>query len=134
MLPLWETGMTFVPGEGVVQSWAAKREEKVPTGSVPSLGISIIPAIEKLIGMLVLTNQRLLFVERAGLVHHSYKTTVDIPLDSLERVWGSESRHWLDFTVQDSKGETIFHVPRAEINDFETLRNMIQRAAGKVLG
>ena len=77
----WESSIILEKNEKIVTSWRGNRETAVQKTERQQYGRGIVyTAKEPKNGFLVLTNQRLLFIEKHGVFGKSYHQTLTIPL------------------------------------------------------
>ena len=121
----WETSILLEKGEKIVTSWRGNREmtEKVVVrGSYGRKRIE--DAKERKNGFLVLTNQRLLFLEEHGVFGKSYHQVLSIPLMKFNGV--SMGGMLIPFvSIADDLETHMFHISGIGKNEFAPFRQQI---------
>ena len=116
----WQTSILFQNNEKVVSSWYGNRE--VPTQMVVE-GTTRNTKIRKK-GVLVLTNQRLLFLEEHGIFGKSYHQTVAISLPKIQGI--SMGGTLMPFvSIADEIQPHVFHIDGIGKNEFDPFRALI---------
>lgn len=121
----WESSILLEKGEKIVTSWRGNREmtEKVVVrGSYGRKRIE--DAKERKNGFLVLTNQRLLFLEEHGVFGKSYHQVLAVPLLKVQGI--SMGGMLVPFvSIADDMETHMFHVAGVGKSDFEPFRQLI---------
>jgi ribosomal protein S27AE len=121
----WEGSILLEKGEKILTSWRGNREmtEKVVVrGSYG--GKRIEDAKERKNGLLVLTNQRLLFLEEHGVFGKSYHQVLAVPLLKVQGI--SMGGMLVPFvSIADDMGTHMFHIAGVGKNDFEPFKQLI---------
>ena len=121
----WQSKISLEFGERVVTSWRANWEL---TGEVENKGLfgehgaGIAKEIRK--GFLVLTSQRLLFLQEQGIFGKSYHQVLTVPLPKLIEV--SMGGTVLPFiSITDDSETYIFHLSGIGKAQFESFRKLV---------
>lgn len=121
----WESSILLEKVERIVNSWRGNREmtEKVVVrGSYGRKRVE--DAKERKNGYLVLTNQRLLFLEEHGVFGKSYHQVLAVPLLNIQGI--SMGGLLVPFiSVADDMGSHMFHVVGVGKNNFEPFRQLV---------
>lgn len=120
MTNYWESSIIFEKGEKVISSWRGDRElrEKVVIDG------SLTEKTKNIQGILVLTNQRLIFLEEHGVFRKSYHQNLVIPLEKIGAI--SMGGFLSPFVSISSGTETyIFHIQGIGKKEFEPFRQLI---------
>ncbi len=77
-------------------------------------------------GVLVLTNQRLLWLEKRGMLSTAYRASFEIDLRELQGITcGGAISKWVSITDKD--GESVFHLHGVGPKEIEPFKDMILR-------
>jgi len=121
----WESSILLEKGEKIVTCWRGNREmtQKVAVGGQYG-GQRIQDAKERKNGFLVLTNQKLLFLEEHGVFGKSYHEVLSIPL---AKVGGISMGGMLSpfVSISDDAKTHVFHLQGIGKSEFEPFRQMI---------
>lgn len=121
----WENSILIEKGEKIMASWRGNREmtEKVVVrGSYWRKKVE--DAKERKNGFLVLTNQRLLFLEEHGVFGKSYHQVLSIPLMKVNGV--SMGGMLMPFvSIADDMETHMFHISGVGKNEFAPFRQLI---------
>jgi ribosomal protein S27AE len=116
----WEVAILFQKDEKVVNSWYGDHE--VPTQMVVQ-GTTRNTKIRNK-GVLVLTNQRLLFLEEHGIFGKSYHEAVAISLPKIQGI--SMGGTLMPFvSIADEIQPHVFHIDGIGKNEFDHFRSLI---------
>lgn len=120
----WETAILFQKNEKMVTSWYGNREiEK----QVVVQGTSRTRKIPKR-GVLVLTNQRLLFLEEHGIFGKSYHQIIAISLTKIQGIsMGGTFRPFV--SIADEAQPHVFHLDGVGKDQFDPFRSLITKHA-----
>jgi len=122
----WETAILFQKNENIVHSWYGNRE--IITQVVVQ-GTSQNRKVPKK-GILVLTNQRLLFLEQHGIFGKSYHQIIAIPLAKIQGIsMGGTFRPFV--SIADEAQAHVFHIDGVGKNEFEPFRLLITEQSQK---
>jgi len=122
-------------GEHVLHSWDGDCERRFTT-VVPKKGLIRTKYVsreakERTSGVLALTNQRLLWLERRGMLSKTYRASFEIDLKELQGITcGGALKKWISIT--DKQGENIFHLSGVGKKEIEPFRDMILRQVEKL--
>jgi DNA-directed RNA polymerase subunit RPC12/RpoP len=120
----WESSIILEKNEKIITSWRGNRETAVKVSSGQQYGYGVQTAKERKSGFLVLTNQRLLFLEEHGVFGKSYHQTVTIPLTKLGGI--SMGGLIMPFiSVSDDFQSHVFHISNVGKNEFEPFKQLI---------
>lgn len=131
----WQKAIIFNPNEHVLHSWKGDCERRFQT-AVPRKGLIRTKYVSKDVkqrtsGELVLTNQRLLWLERRGMLSKTHRASFEIDLGELQGVTsGGAIKKWVSIT--DSNGENVFHLHGVGKKEIEPFRDMIIRQVEKL--
>jgi ribosomal protein S27AE len=121
----WDNSILLEKGEKIMASWRGNREmtEKVVVrGSYGRKRVE--DAKERKNGFLVLTNQRLLFLEEHGVFGKSYHQVLSIPLMKVNGI--SMGGLLVPFvTIADDMETHMFHVSGIGKNEFAPFRQLV---------
>jgi hypothetical protein len=121
----WENSIILEKGEKTITSWKGNREIRervVEKGKYG--GRRIAEAKRNLSGFLVLTSQKLLFLEEHGMFGKSYHQTLSVPLSKVGAI--SMGGALLPFvSIADDVETHIFHVQGVGKKEFESFRQSI---------
>ena len=121
----WESSIILEKGEKMVASWKGNREMTEKVVARASFGRKKVEeAKERKRGYLVLTNQRLLFLEEHGTFGKSYHQVLAVPLT---KVGGISMGGMLSpfVSIADDAETHMFHVSGVGKNEFEPFRQLI---------
>jgi ribosomal protein S27E len=112
MLLSWESAIYLCDGEKIIKKWNGNCEA-VHTITEKKGRLrkkhKAIDVKEKKGGVLVLTNQRMLWLEKRGRIGKSFHTRFEIPFDDFRGIsLGGALRKYVSIT--DDEGEKIFHL------------------------
>jgi ribosomal protein S27AE len=116
----WEIAILFQKNEKTITSWYGNRE--IVTQVVVQ-GTSRTRKVPKK-GVLVLTNQRLLFLEEHGIFGKSYHQIIAIPLARIQGIsMGGTFRPFV--SVADEAQLHVFHIDGVGKDEFDPFRSLI---------
>lgn len=130
----WQKAIVLREGEQVLHSWDGNCERQHKT-VVPQKGLirttyKTVQSKETHSGTLVLTNQRLLWFERRGLMSKTMRASFEINLLDLQGIaLGGAINKWVSIT--DKESENIFHLHGVGAKEFEPFRDMVYRQIDK---
>lgn len=127
----WESSIILEKNEKIVTSWRDNRETAVQKIERQQYGRGIVyTAKERKNGFLVLTNQRLLFLEKHGVFGKSYHQTLTIPLP---KVGGISMVEMLNpsISIADDFKTHLFHINEVGKNEFEPFKQLITNQCRK---
>jgi ribosomal protein S27AE len=111
----WENSIILELGERIVASWRGSWDISPPPGEVGTTTKN---------GLLVLTTQRLIFLEERGIFGKSYHKALEILLLKVGGI--SMGGMFSPFvSIVDDKENHIFHVSRIGKKEFESFRQLI---------
>lgn len=120
----WEDSIFLEEGEKIVTSWRGDREMTQKVGVSGQYGTTMQDVKERKNGFLVLTNQRLLFLEEHGVFGKSYHQVLGMQLLKLQSI--SMGGILIPFvSIADDMGSHIFHIDGVGKNEFESFRQLI---------
>lgn len=121
----WESSLILEKGEKIVTSWNGNYEIRERVVEKGAFGTRRMTDVKKNIqGVLVLTSQRLMFLEKHGIFGKSYHQTLAIPLEKLGGV--SLGGTLIPFVSISNGVEThIFHIQGVGKREFESFRQLI---------
>ena len=131
----WQNAIIFNSNEHVLHSWKGDCERRFQT-VVPQKGLIGTRYVSKdakqrTSGELVLTNQRLLWLERRGMLSKTHRASFEIDLKELQGIAsGGAISKWVSIT--DSNGENVFHLHGVGKKEIEPFRDMIIRQVEKL--
>jgi len=113
----WQDSLFLEENEKIIQDWRGNQEVSERVVERRSFGRKrISKAKERTSGYLVMTNQKLAFLEEHGLFGKSYHQTLTIPLENIQGV--SQGGALYKFiSITDDLGRHVFHL-RAQFNEF----------------
>jgi ribosomal protein S27AE len=121
----WENSIILEKNERIVTSWRGNRElaQKVAVrGSYGSTRMQNVK--ERKNGFLVLTSQRLLFLEEHGVFGKSYHQVLAIPLMKVGGI--SIGGSLIPFvSIADDLETHVFHIDGIDKNEFDPFRSLI---------
>jgi ribosomal protein S27AE len=121
----WESSILLEKGEKIIASWRGNRETTQKVAVMSQYGRKkVADAKERKNGFLVLTNQRLLFLEEHGVFGKSYHQVLTVPL---VQVGGISMGGMLSpfVSIADDTGIHMFHISGVGKNEFEPFRQLI---------
>jgi ribosomal protein S27AE len=122
----WETAILFQKNEKMIKAWYGNRE--VATQVVVQ-GTTVNRKLEKK-GILVLTNQRLLFLEEHGIFGKSYHQTLAISLPKIQGISiGGTLRPFV--SIADEVRPYVFHIDGVGKGEFASFRSLITEQSQK---
>ncbi|MGA2308763.1 MAG: hypothetical protein ABSG57_04340 [Candidatus Bathyarchaeia archaeon] len=121
----WEGSILLEKGEKIVTSWRGNREMTQKVAVRGQYGRQRIEdAKERKNGFLVLTNQRLLFLEEHGVFSKSYHQVLAIPLGKVSGIsMGGMLSPFV--SIADDVGACMFHLWGIGKSQFEPFRQQI---------
>jgi len=131
----WQKAIVLGPNEHVLHSWDGNCERRHQT-VVPKKGLIRTKYVsreakEKTSGVLVLTSQRLLWLERRGMLSKTHRSSFEINLRELQGITaGGAIKKWVSIT--DNNGENVFHLHSVGKKEIEPFRDMILRQVEKL--
>jgi len=131
----WQKAIILNPSEHVLHSWEGDCERRFKQvfkekGLIRDRYVSK-EAKERISGTLVLTNQRLLWMERRGMLSKTYRASFEIDLGELQGITcGGAIKKWVSIT--DKNGENVFHLHKVGKKEIEPFRDMILRQVEKL--
>jgi hypothetical protein len=131
----WQKAIILNPNEQVLHSWSGNCERNYKT-VVPEKGFIRTKYVsrdakEQHSGELVLTNKRLLWLERRGMLSKTYRASFEIDLLNLQGITcGGLVKSWVSIT--NSNGESIFHLRGVGKKEIEPFKDMILRQVEKL--
>lgn len=129
----WQQALILEKVEHVVHSWEGDYEKpyKIMTGDPRGRNYREKEATKRKKGILVLTNHRILWFERRGLIGKSYHALFEIYLRSLKGIsmGGVMSKY---ISITDEKMEYRFHLKGVGKKELEPFKDMILRQAEKI--
>jgi len=131
----WQKALILNPNEHVLHSWEGDCERRYKT-VVPEKGLVRTKYVskeakERHSGVLVLTNQRLLWLERRGMLSKTHRASSEINLRELQGITcGGAIKKWISIT--DNNAEYVFHLSRVGKKEIEPFRDMILRQVEKL--
>ena len=131
----WQKSLILNEGEHVLHSWDGNCERHLKTvvGKRGLIRTKYVTkeAKEKTSGVLVLTNQRLLWLERRGFLSKTHRASFEIDLLNLQGIAiGGALRKWVSIT--DKEGENVFHLKGVGKKEAESFKDMILRQMEKL--
>jgi len=117
----WQDSLILEESENTISDWKGDYEAVERVVEKKSFGRKkITQAKKRLKGYLVLTNQKIVFLQEHGLFGKSYHQTLSIPLENIQGIsqGGSVSKF---ISITDREGTSVFHLPVK----FDTFRNLI---------
>jgi len=127
----WESSIILEKGEKIVTSWKGNRETREKMVARGAFGRKTVQeAKEHKNGFLVLTNQRLLFLEEHGTFGKSYHQVLSVPLMKVGAIsmGGSLSPF---VSIADEFETHVFHVHGVGKKEFEPFRQIITEQCQK---
>lgn len=114
----WQNSLILEPNERILYGWKGDRETMQ---RIMEKGSSVVRKFQT-DGVLVVTNQRLLFLTEHGLFGKSYHQTFSIPIERIQGIsQGGSISHFVSIT--DDRSTHIFHI-RVK---FDTFRDAIMK-------
>jgi hypothetical protein len=130
----WQKAIILNPNEQVLHSWNGDCERRYKT-VIKEKGLirakyKAREAKERTSGVLVLSNQRLLWLERRGMLSKTHRASFEIDLRELQGITcGGAIKKWVSITDKD--GESVFHLNGVGKKEIEPFRDMILRQVEK---
>jgi ribosomal protein S27AE len=122
----WENSIILEKGEKIVSSW--KGDIEISERVVVKRRIQ--EAKGKLLGFLVLTNQKILFLEEHGVFGKSYHQGLSIPLGKVGAIsMGGALIYFV--SIADDIGTHVFHLRGVGKKEFEPFRQSIMECCQK---
>lgn len=120
----WRNSLLLEPNEIVVYDWKGNHEVVEKIVEKGSFGRKKITEAKKRVnGILVMTNQKLVFLSEHGLIGKSYHQTLSVPLERIQGIsQGGSISHFISIT--DDEFTHIFHMSVK----FDTFRDAIMKA------
>jgi hypothetical protein len=131
----WQKAIILNQSEQVLHSWSGNCERHFKT-VIPKKGLVRTKYVSKEAkelhsGELVLTNKRLLWLERRGTFSKTYRASFEIDLLNLQGITcGGLMNFWVSIT--DCNGENIFHLKGVGKKEIEPFKDMILRQVEKL--
>jgi len=127
----WESSIILGKGEKIVSSWKGNREIRERVVEKDSLSSrQVVEATRRVKGILVLTNQRLLFLEEHGIFGKSFHQTLSSPLEKIEGI--SMGGLMLPFvTITADTGTYVYHISGVGKKEFEPFRQLVMEQCQK---
>ena len=131
----WQKAIILNPNEQVLHSWEGDCERRHQT-VVPKKGLIRTKYVaeeakQRTSGVLVLTNQRLLWLERRGMLSKTHRPSFEINLRELQGITaGGAISKWVSIT--DGNGENVFHLGGVGKKEIEPFSDMILRQVEKL--
>ena len=131
----WQQAIILNPNEQVLHSWEGDCERRHQT-VVPQKGLIRTKYVSKeakqrTSGVLVLSNQRLLWFERRGMLSKTHRASFEMDLRELQGITcGGAVSKWVSITDKD--GESVFHLRGVGKKEIEPFKDMILRQVEKV--
>ena len=130
----WQQSIILEKEEHVVHSWEGDYEKpsKVMMGDSRGRNYREKETTNRKKGVLILTNRRVLWFERRGLIGKSYHALFEIYLKSLRGIsmGGMMSKY---ISITDEKMEYRFHLNGIGKKELEPFKDMILRQAEKII-
>jgi len=133
----WSSALILKEGEQVVHSWEGDFEkvQSVVTTKKGFLGPKheIEQAKKTYGGVLILTNQRLMWFAKHGALRKSYHAIFELSLEALRGIslGGLVSKF---VSISSTEGTFIFHLKGVGKKEIEAFKDMIMRQAERVRG
>ena len=126
----WQKAIILHPAEQVLHSWNGECERRlktvIGTGRRRGTKYAAREAKERHSGELVLSNKRLLWLERRGTFSKTYRASFEIDLMNLQGITcGGLVNLWVSIT--DNNGENVFHLKGIGKKEIEPFKDMILR-------
>lgn len=126
----WQKAIILNPNEQVLHSWDGNCERQhkavVAQKGLITTHYATVQSKEIHSGTLVLTNQRLLWFERRGLMSKTMRASYQIFLKDLQGITcGGAINKWV--SIVDNEAEYIFHLRGVGSKEIEPFRDMILR-------
>jgi hypothetical protein len=124
----WQKAIILRPTEQVLHSWNGDCERRFTTvierKKMFRTKYESKEAKNRNSGELVLTNKRLLWLERRGVFSKTYRASFEIDLLNLQGITcGGIVNLWVSIT--DSNGESVFHLKGVGKKEIEPFKDMI---------
>ncbi len=131
----WQNALILNAGEHVLHSWKGdcerRKKELVEKRGLIRKKYETKEAKHITSGVLVLTNQRLLWLERRGMLSKTYRASFEINLRELLGITaGGAIKKWVSITDRDA--EYVFHLNKVGKKEIEPFRDMIMRQVEKL--
>jgi len=127
----WQKALILNKEEQVLHSWDGDCERRYTIAVRGLIRTKAKDLKQKTSGTLVLTNQRLMWLERRGRLSKTYRASFVIGLTNLQGISvGGAIKKWVSIT--DSNGEYAFHLKGIGKKEAEPFRDMILRQVEKV--
>ncbi len=131
----WQQAIILNTGEQVLHSWNGncERHQKAVFKEKGLIRDRYVTkeAKERDSGVLALTNQRLIWFERRGMLSKTHRAAFEIALRELQGITcGGTINKWVSIT--DKNGEYIFHLYGVGKKEIEPFRDMILRQVEKL--
>ena len=131
----WQKAIILNLNEHILHSWEGDCERRYKT-VVPKKGLIRTKYVsreakDRTSGVLVLTNQRLLWLERRGRLSKTHRASFEINLRELQGITcGGAIKKWVSIT--ENNGESVFHLRNVGKKEIEPFRDMILRQVEKL--
>lgn len=127
----WQSSIIFEKGENVITSWHGDYEIRERVVEKGALGTRKMTEVKKKVsGVLVLTNQRLIFLQEHGIFGKSYHQVLTIPLERLGAI--SLGGALMPFiSISDGVETHIFHIKGVGKKEFESFKQLITEQCRK---
>jgi hypothetical protein len=120
----WQDALILGENENIIQSWKGNQEIEERVVERGSFGRKKIAKAKKTVnGFLVMTNQKLVFLEEHGVFGKSYHQTLTIRLENVQGV-SQGGAVYKFISITDDLGRYLFHL-RAQ---FDAFRNAVMEA------
>jgi NADH pyrophosphatase NudC (nudix superfamily) len=120
----WQDALILEENEEIIQSWNGNQEIEERVVERRSYGRKrIAKAKQRVNGFLVMTNQKLVFLEEHGVFGKSYHQTLTIPLENVQGI-SQGGAVYKFISITDDQGRYLFHL-RAQ---FDAFRNVVMEA------
>ena len=132
----WQNSLFLNDSEEIIESWTGDYEQVlesvVPEEGFLKTNYTTVEAKKRVNGVLVLTNQRLVWLEKRGFfVFASYHTSFEIDLSTLKGIsCGGIFDVWISIT--DKNDERRFHLQGVGKNNIDDFRNLVFDQAKKL--
>lgn len=120
----WMSSLILEPGESIVRSWEGDFETETKVAIKAGFRTRTRDIKDREGGVLVLTNQRLIWFEAKGIFGKSYHTSLTIPLESVRGTsFGGSIRKFV--TIADNNESYLFHLLGIGDKEFPIFRQMV---------
>lgn len=127
----WQKALILNKEEQVLHSWDGDCERRYTIGVQGLIRTTTKDIKNRTSGTLVLTNQRLMWLERRGFLSKTYRASFAIDLTKLQGIsMGGVMKKWVSIT--DGSGEYAFHLDGVGKKEAEPFRDMILRQVEKI--